>query len=175
MTAETPIFQLAAVLPHIARVTNTNDRLGVARSAAEAVLEVESIAPAVEVEAKRALAEACAASGEMTAAERLYNEIAQIGRFPGSGGDGWTAVAVGRMDDALTHFEAEIESARRGGYGRPLAWACAGSAEVLADRDEPGDREKALELQDEALAITQELGMRPLTERILARREILRA
>ena len=37
------------------------------------------------------------------------------------------------------------------------------------------DREKAIELQDEALAITQELGMRPLTERILARREILRA
>ena len=41
--------------------------------------------------------------------------------------------------------------------------------------DEPGDRVKAIELQDEALAITQELGMRPLTERILARREILRA
>ncbi|MDA1257412.1 MAG: hypothetical protein O3C10_06150 [Chloroflexi bacterium] len=30
-------------------------------------------------------------------------------------------------------------------------------------------------LQDEALSITQELGMRLLTERILARREILRA
>ena len=38
-----------------------------------------------------------------------------------------------------------------------------------------GDREKAIELQDEALAITQELGMRPLTERILARRDILKA
>ncbi len=30
-------------------------------------------------------------------------------------------------------------------------------------------------LLDEALAITQELGMRPLTERILARRDILKA
>ena len=46
---------------------------------------------------------------------------------------------------------------------------------MLLDRDESGDREKAIELQDEALVITQELGMRPLTERILARREILRA
>jgi hypothetical protein len=46
---------------------------------------------------------------------------------------------------------------------------------MLLDRDEPGDREKATDLQDEALAITQELGMRPLTERILARREILKA
>ncbi|MCH8235825.1 MAG: hypothetical protein IIC29_06840 [Chloroflexi bacterium] len=39
----------------------------------------------------------------------------------------------------------------------------------------PAGREKAIELQDEAHAITRELGMRPLTERILARREILRA
>ena len=46
---------------------------------------------------------------------------------------------------------------------------------MLLNRGDPGDREKAIELQDEALAITQELGMRPLTERILARREILRA
>jgi hypothetical protein len=52
---------------------------------------------------------------------------------------------------------------------------------MLLDRPDPsrasgpGYREKAIDLQDEALAITQELGMRPLTERILARREILRA
>ncbi|MCH7642628.1 MAG: hypothetical protein IIC30_05045 [Chloroflexi bacterium] len=56
-----------------------------------------------------------------------------------------------------------------------MAWAYGDYAEVLLDRGEPGDREKAIALQDEALAITQELGMRPLTERILARREILRA
>jgi hypothetical protein len=43
------------------------------------------------------------------------------------------------------------------------------------DRDEPGDREKAIELQDKALTITQELGMRPLTDRIQALREIRRA
>jgi len=46
---------------------------------------------------------------------------------------------------------------------------------MLLDRDEPGDREKAIELQDEALTITQELGIRPLTERIRAWREILPA
>ncbi len=43
------------------------------------------------------------------------------------------------------------------------------------DRDEPGDREKAIELQDEAIAIAQELGMKPLLERVLAKREILKA
>ncbi len=54
---------------------------------------------------------------------------------------------------------------------------------MLLDRDEPGDtspgsvqrREKAIELQDEAIAIAQELGMKPLLERVLAKREFLKA
>jgi hypothetical protein len=45
----------------------------------------------------------------------------------------------------------------------------------LIDRDALGDREKATELQDEAIAITTELGMKPLLERVLAQREILKA
>ncbi len=48
-------------------------------------------------------------------------------------------------------------------------------ANILLDRDEPGDREKAVELQDEAIAIARELAMKPLLERVLAQREILRA
>ncbi len=38
-----------------------------------------------------------------------------------------------------------------------------------------GDREKAMSLLDESLAISTELGMRPLVERVLSRREILQA
>ena len=37
------------------------------------------------------------------------------------------------------------------------------------------DREKAIELQDEAISIATELGMKPLLERVLAKREILKA
>ena len=72
-------------------------------------------------------------------------------------------------------FEDGLDFGRMSGYRPELAWTCSDYAEMLFDRDEPGDRENAIELQDEALVITQELGMRPLTERILARREILRA
>jgi hypothetical protein len=36
-------------------------------------------------------------------------------------------------------------------------------------------RARAVALQDEALGIARELGMRPLMERVLARREILKA
>ena len=42
-------------------------------------------------------------------------------------------------------------------------------------RNEPGDREKATSLLDESLAISSELGMRPLAERVLSRREHLKA
>ena len=38
-----------------------------------------------------------------------------------------------------------------------------------------GDRERAMPLLDESLAISRELGMRPLMERVLSRREILKA
>ena len=88
---------------------------------------------------------------------------------------GQLARALGQSEDAMPHFEAALEFCRKARYGPELAWSCSDYAEMLLDRDEPGDREKAIELQDEALAITQKLGMRPLTERILARREILRA
>ena len=38
-----------------------------------------------------------------------------------------------------------------------------------------GDRSKAITMLDESLAISSELGMRPLMERVLSRREILKA
>ncbi|MDP6821955.1 MAG: protein kinase [Dehalococcoidia bacterium] len=88
---------------------------------------------------------------------------------------GAAAAALGRNSVADRHFAEALAFADTAGYVRETAWTCSDYAEMLLDRDEPGDREKAIELQDEALAITQELGMRPLTERILARREVLRA
>ncbi len=47
--------------------------------------------------------------------------------------------------------------------------------DTLLQRNEPDDREKATSLLDESLAISSELGMRPLMERVLSRRDILRA
>ena len=46
---------------------------------------------------------------------------------------------------------------------------------MLPERNNEGDREKAVSLLDESLAISTELGMRPLMERVLSRREILKA
>ncbi len=46
---------------------------------------------------------------------------------------------------------------------------------MLRDHDAEGHRAKAVSLLDESLAISSELGMRPLMERVLARRDILKA
>jgi len=46
--------------------------------------------------------------------------------------------------------------------------------DTLLQRNEPRDHEKAIGLLDESLAISSELGMRPLMERVLSRREILK-
>ncbi len=43
------------------------------------------------------------------------------------------------------------------------------------ERDDEKDRAKAVSLLDESLAISSELGMRPLMERVLSRREFLGA
>ena len=56
-----------------------------------------------------------------------------------------------------------------------LAWTCCDYADMLREPDAEGNRAKAMSLLDESLAVSSELGMRPLTERVLSRREILEA
>ena len=46
---------------------------------------------------------------------------------------------------------------------------------MLLVRAEDGDKDKAIAMLNESLAISTELGMRPLMERVLSRREILKA
>ncbi len=84
-------------------------------------------------------------------------------------------LAVGDSVAAEGHFANAVEQTRKAGARGELAWSLLYFSEMLLDRDKPGDRERAEELQDEAIALTRELGMVPLTERILARRQILRA
>jgi hypothetical protein len=84
-------------------------------------------------------------------------------------------VLLGDRDRALGYFDEGIANARNRQHRLELARCLADSAEVLRARGEDGDIVEAERREEESLSITQELGMRPLTERILARREILRA
>ena len=75
---------------------------------------------------------------------------------------------IGHVEDALTFC-------RKAGYRPELAWACFGYSDMLLERIGENDRTKAVSLLDESLAISNELGMRPLVERVLSRRKVLGA
>ena len=93
---------------------------------------------------------------------------------------GLLAQTMGNLDKAAEHFEDALAFCRKAGYRPELAWCCCDYADALLARARqaaplPGNRAKAMALLDEALAISRELGMRPLMERVLSRREILTA
>ncbi len=88
---------------------------------------------------------------------------------------GLLSQTVGNLDQAVAHFEDALALCRKAGYRPELAWTCCDYADTLFQRNESGDRPKAMSLLDESLAISSELGMRPLMERVLSRREILKA
>jgi len=74
------------------------------------------------------------------------------------------------LDKATEHFDDGLAFCRKAGYRPELAWTCCDYSDTLRVRDAEGDRAKAMSLLDESLAISSELGMRPLMERVLARK-----
>ena len=78
---------------------------------------------------------------------------------------------MGNLDKAAEHFEDSLTFCRKAGYRPELAWTSHDYVNALLHRNNPGDREKAISLLDEALTISEELVMRPLMERVVALQE----
>ena len=81
---------------------------------------------------------------------------------------GLLSAAMGNLDRAAAHFEDGLTLTRRAGYRPEMAWICCEYADVLLQRSEAGDGPKAESLLNESLAVAQDLGMLPLTQRIEA-------
>ena len=77
---------------------------------------------------------------------------------------------MGNLDQATVHFDDALTFCRKAGYRPELAWTCCDYSDTLLQRNAGGDREKATSLLDESLAISSELDMRPLMERVLSKR-----
>lgn len=88
---------------------------------------------------------------------------------------GLLASSTGQHEKAAAHFEEALAFCKQAGYRPEYAWTASDYSEALIERGRPGDRDRVVSLQDEALTVAGELGMHPLTERVLARREILKA
>ncbi len=172
---------LALVIPMVGRITGAGDRLDIAEMAAGRVLSSSHSTPVEILWAKVGMALIAIQRGDADAAAEHYATL----KFPSGVIKtlsvssarllGLLAQTAGKLDEAMAHFDEALAFCRKAGYRPELAWTCCDYADALLQRNSPGDQHKATKLLDEALAISRELGMRPLMERVLARRAILKA
>ncbi|MFQ6027699.1 MAG: serine/threonine-protein kinase PknK [Dehalococcoidia bacterium] len=176
-------YQFPAIaIPLVTRITGVAERLEIAQSAAEAVLSSGSVLPLGAQVARAGLALLAVERKDAEVATQQYSML-QTARgimvFTGIiNGDrllGLLSQIMGDLDRAAAHFEDALTFCRKAGYRPELAWTCCDYADTLLERNSPGDQQKAMSLLDESLAISTELGLRPLMERALSRRDILKA
>jgi class 3 adenylate cyclase len=125
------------------------------------------------------LSQVCASLGDARRAATLYESLLPYAERNVTGGAagfcygstsrylGLLAATMERWEDAEQHFDDALEMNERMGARPFVAHTQHDYADMLLARDEPGDREKALELVSEALNAAQEMGMKALVEKAL--------
>jgi DNA-binding SARP family transcriptional activator len=173
---------LALAIPLAGRFANGDGLLDVAGKAAAGVLSMPRLNPALFVYASTALALIAVQLGDADAAARLHTTLeAQRGTasfFVPLTIDrllGLLAATAGRIDAAHGHFGEGLAFCERAGYRTEYARTAADYADALLAQPVADGGATARALQNEALEIARELDMRPLVERVLARRELLPA
>jgi tetratricopeptide (TPR) repeat protein len=148
--------------------------LDVAARHEEFQIDLESIEPIVRFGARALLLSIRSFEGPD---EDMLREFAELSLLltPYSGQMGLSAFRLGATDEAIRLLGVALNEARAGESQPYVAFYSAKSAEILITRNQPGDREQATQLQDEAITIAQKLGMKTILQRILAQREILEA
>lgn len=166
---------VALMIPVATRFTREVDLLNVAESAAATVLSEASATPLVSRYARLGLAMIAVVRGDAEAAREQYSNLGSATgtNFPLSGDRilGLLAQTMGESDQALAHYEKAMAICRTAGYRPELAWVCFDCADTLFKRNAAGDRVKAIDLLNESISITAELGMRPLEARAIALKE----
>ncbi|MCH8282814.1 MAG: hypothetical protein IIC96_19295, partial [Chloroflexi bacterium] len=172
----------AMTIPIVARITGETSRLEVAESACQVVISSPSATPYAIACARAGLSLLAVLRGDALAADEQYAALEPhqgtmlnysmlaVDRLMGL-----LAHTSGEADQAAVHFEDALAFCRKAGYRTELAWTCCDYADLLRQRHAEGDPQKVTALLDESLAISRELGMRPLMERVLSRRDILTA
>ena len=172
----------AAAIAIAARAMGWKDRAGMIEDAASTVLSSPFATPILANLANVRLGMLSVQQGDGMTANEQYEAIEPrtggLLIIPGIVADrllGLLAHTGEDLDKASEHFEDSLAFCRKGGYRPELAWTCCDYADTLRDRGGSGDKEKAVALLEESLTISSDLGMRPLMERVLSRREMLRA
>jgi len=190
LTAPGPGFEHAfpsLVIPLLARYAGISDQLPIGENASKVVLSSPSSTPWITRLARTGLGLSAVVRQDAEEAAKAYEALEKVRGTLCSMvicDDRVLALlaqTMGNLDQALDHFEDALAFCRKAGYRPELAWTCCDYADLLLDpstssgRAVSDNRAKAMSLLDESLAISSELGMRPLMERVLSRREILGA
>ncbi|MCH8186543.1 MAG: AAA family ATPase [Chloroflexi bacterium] len=178
---------LATMIPLLARISGDVGRFDIAEESANAVLSSSDVTPVLAMSANAGLALMAVQRGDAEAAGPLYDAlVSRRGTMLALFGPGIAlprgvvsadrllgllAQTIGKLDDAAAHFDDAIVFCRKAGYRPELAWTCYEYADALLQRNGPGDHQKAMSLLEESLAISTELGMKPLMERVAALQE----
>ena len=160
----------------VARFTGSTEHLDIAKPRAEGMLASSPIPYAIYT-ARTALALIAVERGDVAAAREQYAALEPrcgilLQYVSTDRVLGLLAQTLGRIEQAIAHFEDALAFCRRAGYRVELAWSLCDYADMLKERDRPGDQEKAASLLDESLAISTELGMKPLMARVQERRAL---
>ena len=183
LTAPGPAYEYAfpaMSIPMAARISGNLGWIDEAEKAAGHVLSSPSVTPMVAAMTSTGLALLAVQRGDVAAAQKLYAANEPPETFGGLGPlinrtIGLLAQTAGSVDEAIGHFEDALAHCRKAGFRPELAWTCCDYADALLERDGDEDRAKAMSLLDESLAVSRELSMRPLMERVLSRQENLKA
>ena len=179
--------RLPMAMAAIARITGAFYRLELAEAAAESYFPEQSNSLGLAMWAKVGMALLAVQKGDQLATEEHYAYLqGQRGTMI------TTVISVDRLlgllsqtmrntGQALAHFEDALAFCGKAGYRPELAWSYCDYADALLDptinsrRTTRESRQKAVSLLDESVAISSELGMRPLMERLTARLERIQA
>ena len=157
----------------VARITGNSDRFGFVQEAAGHVLTSPRSSSWEVVPARVGLGLIAVSHGEASTAHELHAALEPhggtmswyVGLVSTDRILGLLAHTIGKFDHSAAHFDHALSFCRRAGYRPELAWSLGDYADMLVDRGGEGDQEKAASLLDESLAISTELGMKPLMER----------
>jgi DNA-binding CsgD family transcriptional regulator len=161
----------AIVIPLVAQISGVADRLDAAEAAAQVILSAPAATPLFVKLARIGLALLAELRRDIVLARELYDaleldlEVPCLHFIADDRLRGLLSTTQGWLNQATVHFEDALIFCRKAGYRPELAWTCYNYAEALLRRRHPSDRTRAVSLLDESLAISCELGMRPLAER----------
>ncbi|MFQ6026271.1 MAG: AAA family ATPase, partial [Dehalococcoidia bacterium] len=172
----------AITIPFAARITGVWERFDIAEAMAGSILSSSSATQSRTESAHVSLALMAVVRGDAAVSGEQYLALKSVSGTMLQGGGfsadrllGLLSHTLGNLEQAVAHFEDALSFCRKAGFRPELAWTCCDYADLLLQRNSEGDRAKAMSLLDESLALSTELGMRPLMERVLSRRDILKA